>query len=296
MEAIKFPFYLYLILILFADPGCTQNLEGKSYPERAGTAIGYNINKYKEKYILGKELKEISGLSYYKKNQLACVEDENGKVYIYNLKTKEVTQTVKFGKKGDYEGVETIGEEVYVLRSDGTIFNFSMQDAPDVETVTWKTPLSSKNDVEGLGFNRAARHLLLACKEKSKIDDVKSKGKAIYSFDTKKKHLLPKPFLDIKAGTLNYFLESQSGKFKKIKEFKPSAVAIHPKTRQTFVIASVGKVLVVLNKAGQLEKVAPLDPKIYKQPEGICFAPNGTMYISSEGQDGKGYILEFPYR
>ena len=291
----KFTLRFFLIWFFASTSGLSQNLDSKNSYDHLRTTLGYDINSYNNKYVLGKELKEISGLCYYKKNQLACVEDENGEVYIYDLKEKKIAQTVKFGKKGDYEGVETIGHEVFVLRSDGKVFNFSMQDAPEVETVSWKTPLSSKNDVEGLGYSREEKQLLLACKEKSKIDEQKSKGKAIYSFDTKGKQLLSTPFMDIEIDALNDFLELQPKKPKKIKEFKPSAVAVHPKTRQTFVLASVGKVLVIISKAGELEQVIPLDSKMFKQPEGICFAPNGTMYISSEGQDGKGYILEFSY-
>ena len=292
----KFLLYFGFIQIIPGFNTFAQDTNEKSYYDHIKAAIGYDINNYSKKYILEKELTEISGLSYYKKNQLACVEDEDGKVFIYDLKRKKIIQTIKFGKKGDYEGVETVGKEVFVLRSDGKVFNFSMQDAPDVEATSWKTPLSEKNDVEGFGYVKEEGHLLLACKEKSKVDDKKSKGKAIYRFDIKTKQLISKPFVDLKIEKLNDFLESKQVKFKKIKEFKPSAVATHPKTKQTFVVASVGKLLVILGKDRDLKHVIPLDPKMFLQPEGICFAPDATMYISSEGQDGEGYILEFSYR
>jgi uncharacterized protein YjiK len=32
-----------------------------------------------------------------------------------------------------------------------------------------------------------------------------------------------------------------------------------------------------------------------KQPEGICFAPEGDLYISSEGRGADGFILRFAY-
>ncbi|MDN5213952.1 SdiA-regulated domain-containing protein [Fulvivirgaceae bacterium BMA12] len=276
-----------------------QNAGKKDYYNQAAGIIGYNLGAYTQKYVLKKELREISGLSYYKKDQLACVEDEHGRVYIYDLKEKSIGQVIKFGKKGDYEGIEIVGKEVFVLRSDGKIFNFSVRDMQDMEEVSatvLKTPLSSKNDVEGLGYSTKGKQLMLACKEKSKIDDRQSKGKAIYLFDIHSKQLHPDAFLDLETKKLNDFLETKPIKFKKIKEFKPSAVATHPKTQQTFVIASVGKVLVIIGKNGQLVQVIPLDAKIFKQPEGICFSPNGTMFIASEGQDGHGYILEFSYR
>jgi len=51
--------------------------------------------------------------------------------------------------------------------------------------------------------------------------------------------------------------------------------------------------LIILNPKGEIEDLIPLDPKIFRQPEGICFSPNGDLYISSEGKGKSGYILKF---
>ena len=59
------------------------------------------------------------------------------------------------------------------------------------------------------------------------------------------------------------------------------------------MISSVGKLLIVLNRKGKVLDVKELDPKMFRQPEGICFSPTGDMFISNEGQGGKGYILKF---
>ena len=80
------------------------------------------------------------------------------------------------------------------------------------------------------------------------------------------------------------------------KNFKPSGIAVHPKTGQTFIIASDGKKLLVLSEKGQKEALISLNPKTYRQPEGICFSPDGDLFISSEGKDGDGYILRFVSR
>jgi hypothetical protein len=48
---------------------------------------------------LFKNLKEISGLSFYKDNQMACVNNEKGTVFIYNLSYSKVIETIDIGKK-----------------------------------------------------------------------------------------------------------------------------------------------------------------------------------------------------
>jgi uncharacterized protein YjiK len=36
-----------------------------------------------------------------------------------------------------------------------------------------------------------------------------------------------------------------------------------------------------------------LRSKVHAQPEGICFSPDGTLYISNEGDGGDATILQF---
>jgi DNA-binding beta-propeller fold protein YncE len=79
-------------------------------------------------------------------------------------------------------------------------------------------------------------------------------------------------------------------------EFKPSAAGINPMTGKLFIVASVGKALVIATRDGKIEQVYKLDPVLYNQPEGLTFAPNGDLYISNEGGEGTGTILKFNYR
>lgn len=48
---------------------------------------------------------------------------------------------------------------------------------------------------------------------------------------------------------------------------------------------------------GKVEQAWPLNPEIYKQPEGIAFSTKGDMYISNEAVgDDKGNILKLGYK
>ena len=78
--------------------------------------------------------------------------------------------------------------------------------------------------------------------------------------------------------------------------FRPSAIAIHPLTDEIYITSSVGKLLVVLDREGLISDVHALNPALFRQPEGICFSPEGDLYISNEGKEGKGYILKFKQR
>ncbi len=44
--------------------------------------LSYDFDRPGKKYFLGEELEEISGLSWLGEGQLACVQDESGRVYL----------------------------------------------------------------------------------------------------------------------------------------------------------------------------------------------------------------------
>ncbi|MDB4285737.1 SdiA-regulated domain-containing protein [bacterium] len=270
-------------------------------------AFLYNLKKPTAKYKLDTELKEISALSFVSEGQLAVIQDEKGKVYLFGEKEKDIIKEKKFEKKGDFEGIEIIGNTAFVLRSDGRLYKVEDYLSEDPKIEKYKTGLAPKNDTEGLGFDPVTGNLLIACKSSPNLGDTDAykSHRAIYAFDIKSNQLQQKPFLLISLDTLNnHIKEGQLTTFSKeiIKTFKgditfqPSGVAVHPITKKIYVIASVGKLLVIANRDGTLEAILSLDKDVFKHPEGITFAPNGDLYISNEGNNGKGNILRFNYQ
>ena len=254
----------------------------------------YNLKDPTQRWDLPNELEEVSGLSYYSKNHLACIQDEDGIFYIYDLKKNEIVRKDQFGKKGDYEGVEVIKDTAYVLKSNGEIFYFHLKKKGIGEVKKIKTDLSKRNDAEGLGFHEGSNELLITCKEEpgTKKVDIEN-SRAIYRVDLLDNKFKKKPRYIIDGKSYNKMLEEKGLSKKKHKPFKPSGVAVHPKNHHIFIIGTVGKMMIILNPEGEIHDLIPLNPKIFWQPEGICFSPNGDLYISSEGRGKKGYILKF---
>jgi hypothetical protein len=55
----------------------------------------------------------------------------------------------------------------------------------------------------------------------------------------------------------------------------------------------VGKLLMVLSGNGEMLAMITLSPKIFPKSEGICFSPDGNLFISNEGEVKAGTILKF---
>jgi hypothetical protein len=84
--------------------------------------FGYDFSKPIVKDILPASLQEISGLAIIDSTTIACIQDENGILFLYDTKNHKIKQQYIFGLNGDYEGITKVGELLYVLRSDGVLF------------------------------------------------------------------------------------------------------------------------------------------------------------------------------
>jgi uncharacterized protein YjiK len=258
------------------------------------SGVIYDLKRPDEKHFLPYVLAEISGLTYTGKSVLA-VDDETGKIFEYDFKKKDIVHSIEFSKPGDYEGVELVGDNIFVLESDGDIFSFKYSKSKKQIAKKSENNLSRKNDTEGLGYDPVTNRLLIVCKEEGEVNDNNAKGRSVYSYDFETKSLSEDPFFSIRVKKLiEFWKKNKPFKYQEDRiKFKPSAIAFHPIEETFYILSSVGKLLVVVNRDGTIRATYPISPRVLSQPEGICFAPNGDMYISSEGEGDRGYILKF---
>ena len=243
-------------------------------------------------------LTEISGLTPIDDSLVAAVQDEKGELFIINFLTGDVVDEFKFAKQGDFEGIELVDDTVYVLRSDGDIYVIADWRSEDRDAVKIQTPLSPKNDAEGLGYQPAQHRLLVAAKEFP--GDGLSRVRSIFGFDLRTKTLDPTPAYTISLDTIGVRLGIPGESLRKLlssvvdlEAFKPSALAVHPLTGDIFVISSVLKAIAVVAPTGNLTDLVPVEFDRLRQPEGLAFLPNGDLLVSTEGQGGKGRIFRF---
>lgn len=271
-----------------------------------GYVFPYNLAEPTQKQKLPNELDEISGLDFLGGDLFACIQDEKANVYIYDFKTDEITSDVDFGKNGDFEDIEVVGKEIWVLRSDGDLYQITDFNTEDQKTEKYETELSSSNNTEGLCLDASKQNLLIACKGKAHDDAKWDNYKGVYSFNLAKKELSSEPLFAISLTDLSKHLAQDKSKemVNKVAKFlnpasgdlsfQPSGIDVHPMTKEIYIIATVGKLLVVMDKTGKkIVHIEPLDSDVFKQPESICFMENGDMYIGNEARGGKANILKF---
>ncbi|HEX9952467.1 MAG TPA: SdiA-regulated domain-containing protein [Rubricoccaceae bacterium] len=225
------------------------------------------------------ELREISGLTVFEDGTLGAVQDEIGTLYTLDAATGDIRGREVFKERGDFEGVERVGTDVWVLSSNGDLYRVR-RGGTAVEAERFQTDLAGRNDTEGLAYDAAGNRLLIACKENpgNGLQDVR----AVYAFSLDTNTLSAAP-----AFTLDRRLVDTSD------SFKPSALAVRPGTGELYVLSSVRKAVAVLAPDGSLVTVVSLPEALFAQPEGLAFAPDGTLYISNEGPTGPATLLRF---
>ncbi len=279
--------------------GLTAQSAAKSYNYDQPVLIGK----------LPKELDEISGLSVSPahRNELLAVQDEEGKIFRINAKTGALLWAIAFWKDGDYEGIEAIGDDIWVVKSTGTLYQVTNPGQPDQAVEKFNSFLTGDNDVEGLAYDARNNRLLLACKRDAKDDGNDKDGRYVYAFDLATRKLSEKPVYAIELEAVKNFLASceKTTGHEQLCDFflgrdeydlAPSAIAVHPLTGQLFITSSVGKVLMVLNADGRIDHLERLDKKFFAQPEGLAFSPDGTLYISTEKKKSEAArVYRLPY-
>ena len=240
------------------------------------------VIKILKRWDLPDMLKEISGIAYIDAAHFACIQDEIGIIYIYNIETGKIEKEIPFAGPGDFEGITLVGNEAYVVRADGKLYAITDISGDQHVIKEYSTPLTVKHDVEGLCYDKNNNRLLLAAKE------TKPGYNGIYAFDLVSKKLKEKPVLII---DMPQVLQG-AGQKKKPQEIMTSAINIHPISNDIYATDGRKAQLFILDKEGKIKRLFDLNSRDFSQPEGISFNPAGEMFISNEGVKDAGNILK----
>ena len=261
----------------------------ESHPELPG----YTLDRPDKSDELPDILIEVSGLTDIDDRTLACVQDELGVVFFYDLEKRRIVRKLPFSDVGDYEGITRVGERLYALRSDGKLFEIDGFAGEDFHVTTYDTGIPVKNS-EGLGYDPAHDRLLIAGKSNPKDDRYKN-DKVVYGFDLTTKEVSPNPVLAFTESAIGKALRAETGRKDRDASINPSAIAVHPLTDDIFVLSSKDHLLYVFDRSEEVKGIYPLSDWQFEQPEGITFMEDGTMFISNEGKDGAPTLYRFDY-
>jgi uncharacterized protein YjiK len=263
----------------------------------------YDLRVPAQRIVLPPVLHEISGITPVDSVTAACVQDENGIVFFLNLRNGNIRRELPFWYNGDYEGVARVGKTMYVLRSDGVLYEIADYSADESDTRIYETHVPALNN-EGLCHDPAGERLLIGCKGRIAKGPEHADARFIYAFDLKTKTLAKDPVFEFSIAELTDYAVShgiipatrvnKKGRAVPSKiRLNTSAIALHPSSEELFLLSATDHVMIVVDLKGKIKRMAKLDPATFNKPEGITFLENGDMLITNEGQHGSPTLLRF---
>ena len=84
-----------LVICMIFVSFCKPSTDGRTPPGK--DLFKYDLGTPVARYTLPGYLEEISGLSYYGKGKIACVQDEKALIYIWNLKKRRSLKSMNLG-------------------------------------------------------------------------------------------------------------------------------------------------------------------------------------------------------
>lgn len=274
--------------------------------QNEGNGISYDFKNPDVQITLPDTLREISGFTVIDNETVACVQDENGIIFIYDIKKQKIKRQFKFSENGDYEGITAVSNTIYVLRSDGLLFEIENYNSKKPSIKKYLTGISCSNS-EGLCYLDETNSLLIACKGKSTIQTNKPSNRLIYSFNLTTHKLEVKPYLELDRSELTAFAQNHHFNFAKRKtkndkvteipfKINPSEIAIHPISKDIYILSATDYCLFIYSKDKKLKHIESLDKTMFNKAEGLSFLANGDLLISNEGKLRKADMLFFKYK
>jgi len=228
-------------------------------------------------YNLPSELTEVSGLAVAGPDSVFTHDDEFAIIYEFRLSDGHILRTFALGQptiEGDFEGIATAGEQVFLVTSDGLIYSARPgKNGKRVPYRVYDSGVGPRCEVEGLSQAPTAGDLLLLCKRlRNDPDDTRLE---IFRWHIGAERAEPRPFLSLPFDGLIDEHERA--------EFRPSGIEWDPARRHLVIVSARNRLVLYLDPSGGLIERKRLSGDRHPKTEGIAIMPDGRMVLADEG-------------
>jgi uncharacterized protein YjiK len=237
-------------------------------------------------FDLPARLEEVSGLAVTSDGRLFAHDDERAVLHELDPATAGVGKRFSLGDPpiaGDFEGLAVVGERFFLVTSHGLLYEFrEMDDRAEAPYRVTDTELGAHCEIEGLDYDARDDALLFACKISAP-----ERGSILV-------HRIP---MSPDAPRLSP-IEIPRNQLPSLgidRDFEPSAIAVDP-TGTLVLVSARREAVIEVDRSGLVISGSDLPPNRHRQPEGLAFGPDGTLYIADEGDRRDGRLTAYAAR
>jgi hypothetical protein len=247
------------------------------------------------RWLLPRELDEVSGLALTRDGRLLAHQDERAAIFEIDYRRGVIAKIFSAGDPvaaDDFEGLAVAGDSVVLLTSTGQLYVFAEgRDGAHVPYRIVDTGLGRECELEGLAYDAARHALVLGCKTPG--GGLGRRGILLYRVpfgpgapgvgaDTGRTAPAERIVIDARRLPPEW------------KGFHPSAVEVHPTSGHYVVIAGDERAMLEVTPAGDVVRALAI-PGEHPQPEGLTILPDLTLVVSDEARGGPAAVTLYPY-
>lgn len=252
---------------------------------------------------LPKELREVSAITQAADGTLACLQDELGALFWFDIEGRRPTTTAVFGERGDYEALVRVDADYWLLRSDGFLARVAHAAG------NWRIVGSSwlpggPREWEALCFDASRRRLLAMPKEGVGSSKSERDQRALFAIDLATGVATEAPVCVLQRRSLLRQAEAlgldvpvrttDKGKERAELELTISEIAVVPGKAELLLLSAKDHAVLRVDYTGRLLGLRRLDAAVLPQPEGLTVLADGRLVVASEGAGGAARLMVVP--
>jgi len=235
------------------------------------------------RWFLPPALREVSGLALTADGRLLAHNDEQGKVFVLDPRRGVLLKQFTLGDRGvpgDFEGITVAGAFIYLLTSNGRLYQFREgADAAHVPYTLQDTQLGKECEFEGVAFAADSGWLVMPCKNvgrKSLREHL-----VVYRWRVRQTDGLRLSMFSIPVA----LIAGSNG----WNRFRASDITVEPATGNYVIISALEKGLIEITPGREVVRAVPL-PATFRQPEGVAITKDNILILSDEATQGPSTI------
>jgi hypothetical protein len=235
---------------------------------------------------LPRVLREASGLAVWNAAYLLSHNDERSSLFVVSVSDGKIVREIGIGRrgglKGDYEDLVLDGRRGHLIRSDGRLLEFSLDDTSSTVPARQDSSLQAVGcEMESLARDVIGPGLIAVCKREH--GKQRTDGLLVLRWTAASRH---DARTSLRVPWAAFGGDGSEQRF--------SGAVRKPDSSGWVLVEGVHGRIAELAGDGHVIAVRALPRNLLPQVEGVAFGVDGTLYLASEGQRGPGLLAVYP--